>query len=344
MIRRLGLGLTVGIAVAAIGALLSLRLADGDAKWGVLLGEVIAAVSGAFAPTVLDIWQERRAALAGAPQLEDLFEISPAAVLDPRLAVVDFIGRHDELTDLIRWCELEAGSHLRLLTAPGGVGKTRLVRHFALWAAELGWDWRPLDEGEVLETAISRARAATSRPLLLTVDYAEARLGLDGLLRQLSSCSQHDRVRVLLVARSKGEWWNRLIDGASPRVAQLIGDPDVAVEIPTAIDASISEEEIVTAAARDFARHLRRPMPAAVNVTKRTPGPARVLDLHVAALLAVLDGHPGETPEAGTAIPVENVLEMLLQHERRYWTVTADRTAGPRATRPGSPCRRSPAG
>ncbi|MFD0656111.1 hypothetical protein [Thermocatellispora tengchongensis] len=45
--------------------------------------------------------------------------------------------------------------------------------------------------------------------MLLVVDYAETRTGLAALLQQVAADTGR-RVRVLLLARSAGEWWQRL--------------------------------------------------------------------------------------------------------------------------------------
>jgi hypothetical protein len=41
---------------------------------------------------------------------------------------VDFVGRENELVALMAWCQDDSESRLRLVTGPGGVGKTRLAQ------------------------------------------------------------------------------------------------------------------------------------------------------------------------------------------------------------------------
>ncbi|WP_346346802.1 trypsin-like peptidase domain-containing protein, partial [Streptomyces sp. SID161] len=84
---------------------------------------------------------------------------SPADLLRPEQAVVSFMGREDLLDDLTRWCQpppdrTRPAPHdgpaarwaweqnlvrARLLTGPGGAGKTRLAAELAARMTGLGW-------------------------------------------------------------------------------------------------------------------------------------------------------------------------------------------------------------
>ena len=66
---------------------------------------------------------------------------SPAHLLQARYAVVPFYepGRQDELEDLLTWCQSESAVAVRLITGPGGAGKTRLLIEHGLRLDEHGW-------------------------------------------------------------------------------------------------------------------------------------------------------------------------------------------------------------
>lgn len=138
MDRRAQAGLA-GVALAGLGAWAGQRLGGDSATAG--LGAGIGAVSGTFAPSVAGWLSARLSArqeLARTAELAGAVE-RPSRLLDPQRGVVEFVGRTDELTSLIAWCEQDTASMMRLLTGPGGVGKTRLALQLADVARELGW-------------------------------------------------------------------------------------------------------------------------------------------------------------------------------------------------------------
>ncbi|MGH3830069.1 MAG: hypothetical protein ACRDRS_06385 [Pseudonocardiaceae bacterium] len=74
--------------------------------------------------------------------------------------------------------------------------------------------------GAVAAEALTILRAATKRSsILLVVDYAETRAGLIDLLRSVAGHPEH--VRVLLIARSAGDWWS-LLGADVPAVRDLV--------------------------------------------------------------------------------------------------------------------------
>ena len=72
--------------------------------------------------------------------------------------------------------------------------------------------------------AISALRAVTRGHALLMVDYAEARIGLRQMLTDLAG-DQGAGVRVLLLARSAGDWWEQLGAG-EPAVWDMVRRPN----------------------------------------------------------------------------------------------------------------------
>jgi Tetratricopeptide repeat len=309
-------GLAVGLAAG--GAVLGAVLADG--RWA-LAGAAVGAVAGSFSPSVLEYFRGRdQARHHWEATTEPRAPAGPAGLLDPREEVVGFTGRDDELHVLMAWCTGgDNECRLRLITGGGGVGKTRLSVELMNRMRNKDWVCERVRDGrEAL--AIANLRATTSKRALLVVDYAETRTGLKDLVTALAS-DDGGGVRVLLLARSSGDWWDQL--GADePAVRQLARTAKAAeMQLAAVVRAGLTDADIVSGAVRAFATRLGVPE-RNVHMTGE-PGGRRILDLHAAALIAVLDesGHPE------VSVDIDSVLDQLLGHEERYWFQSA-RLAG----------------
>ncbi|MEV6798600.1 tetratricopeptide repeat protein [Micromonospora rifamycinica] len=315
--RRHAWWVGVPATVAGFGAWAA--LADDKTGWTVI-SAAAAGVVGGFGPTVADrlaakreIRRQREDALRGVTSAE--LPESVAWLLHPGQAVVDFIGRGWVLRQLESWTTDPGAVAVRLLTGAGGVGKTRLAREFADRLP--GWRCEWIHPGAEERTATLIASGDVPERLLVVVDYAETRdrAGVAALVCAAQRATGV-RVRVLLIARSAGLWWETL-SAAYPQQAQLLdavtGRSQV-VELPARIEES-APDEIVARAARDFAAHLGRPVPA-VEPRDR-PADTPVLRLHAEALLTVLDGKPRHGRY--------DVLTEVLGHEARYWRSAARR-------------------
>lgn len=132
-------------------------------------------------------------------------------------------------------------------------------------------------------------------------------------------------IRVLLLARSAGQWWEQLRAGEGA-VRDLVspagpeGSPLGAV-----LDVQLTDEEQVRAAIPVFAAALGTDPPDYVVVIPQARR-ARVLELHAAALVAVLEW----TAAPGVQVRVElgGVLGELLRHEERFWLGSGAAAAG----------------
>lgn len=234
---------------------------------------------------------------------------SPTMLLRADAEVVAFHGRQDVLADLERWClDGPHGQPLaRVLTGPGGQGKTRLARELMARLRRHGWV-----TGEVhSEPGDPRVLRTVQHPLLLVVDYAESRPELVRRLRTRTEASRHP-VRLLLLARSLGSWATKAT-GALPETRLHALSPD-------AEDRALAFRR----AARDIARRLADvtgrtdvDWPGlAETVPAVTSGAATALTVQMAALVALLRRAPGRDRR-----PLE--AELLEEHESKYWMETA---------------------
>ncbi|MFE6164157.1 tetratricopeptide repeat protein, partial [Streptomyces sp. NPDC056486] len=271
--------------------------------------------------------------LAPAAQERDLR--SPAMLLRADAEVVTFHGRHSELTDLRDWCHHEQPQSLavRVLTGPGGQGKTRLARKLTAVLRDDGWvtghlradltdtptgpgpDWSVLD---------------TAHPRLLVVDYAET---LPHQVRRLIEHlrTAHHPTRLLLLARADGDWKHQTLNAPAPTRATLADAP--VTELTPLVPRSApnrARADAFTAAATDLARLLDR-LPGhtatdwpALATTVRAPDLTHprydsALTLQMTALATLLQHGPAPVPTA----PGQLVEATLLSHEERYWDGTA---------------------
>ncbi|MFE1759966.1 tetratricopeptide repeat protein [Streptomyces sp. NPDC059513] len=253
---------------------------------------------------------------------------SPAALLQAGRQTVPFHGRKDLLADLLAWCG-RGGFGAWLLHGPGGQGKTRLAHHLAGLLAADGWAvlWPRAD---VIAAELRELRDV-AKPLLIVLDYAEARSGqLTALVEAAAHHPGSKPFKVLLLARTAGDWWVQ-----AKSVTLLVEDylddaPSIRLE-PLEQDLGPRPEAYRTAAralagalpsVRGLAGHDWR----TVADTLPTPslnhaGFANALTLQMTALADLLDtttpGSPGTAPPP--ADHVQGVEDRLLGHERRHW-------------------------
>ena len=155
---------------------------------------------------------------------------TPGSLLAASAAAMDFTGRSEELARMEAWRDNEDRRFsVLLITGEGGQGKTRLAHEFAARSQQARWAGgflrtvRPGDttgNDERMRILAERTRGA-SRPLLLTVDYAETRYKEIAVLADALERRPPTRpVRLLLLSRSAGAWWDDLL-------AEVLG-PDAA--------------------------------------------------------------------------------------------------------------------
>ncbi|WP_263972713.1 tetratricopeptide repeat protein [Streptomyces aureocirculatus] len=241
----------------------------------------------------------------------------PARLLDARYALVDFTGRHDELARLAAWRDGPDQVSALLVHGPGGQGKSRTAAQFARSSHARGW--RVLQARHATAGLLSPALPLSGRtegdaPVLMVVDYAERWPTADLIELLLDAVRQGGRVRVLLVARPRGTWWQHLV--------HRLGDFDIPVAdlgLPgLSDDADVAPQTLFRTARDCFARALGVPDVDAVGPPDglaSDPEYHQVLAVHMAALAAV-DAHRRhrEAPDGAAAVSA-----YLLARERAHW-------------------------
>ncbi|MFD5633682.1 tetratricopeptide repeat protein [Streptomyces sp. NPDC127077] len=259
---------------------------------------------------------------------------SPAALLRADTEAVAFHGRDKELADLHAWCTTgPAKAAIRVITGPGGQGKTRLARRLTDTLSREDWVTAHLRSDLAdHDTPPDLTPLTTALPLLLVVDYAETR---PRLLRRLVThlhTTRH-RVRLLLLARCDGEWRTDTLSATPPVRRLLAAAPVIPLGPLRAADRpDQGRNKDFRNAARDLACLLPRvpnhDWTALAGLIRPAddlshPRYANALTLQMTALVTLLQ----HGPRPVTADPGASAEEILLEHEGRFWKDSADADA-----------------
>jgi tetratricopeptide (TPR) repeat protein len=261
------------------------------------------------------------------PAPDALVRRAPSWLLAARHRVVPFHGRDDDLARLRDWRDNRApGVSVRLVHAPGGQGKTRFAAQFGGASTRAGWIVATArHRSEVAAAAGADQQLAVYRTgLLIILDYAE-RWPLDDLIKLLQ---QHQSaavtpIRVLLIARSGGGWWQSLV-----YQLRKLGIADAEEWELAALAEHLSDRQAIYVAARD---RFASVFGVAVSIT--TPGPDlgsprfdMVLALHMKALVDVDAASRGVRPPSGQ--DQAGLSSYLLAREHDYWQAAYHNSIG----------------
>ncbi|HEY0169173.1 MAG TPA: tetratricopeptide repeat protein [Jatrophihabitans sp.] len=275
---------------------------------------------------------------------------SPAMLLRADYETVDFYGRTELLTELVEWCtDSHADIDVRLITGQGGLGKTRLARqlvtavngrpsahgqHSATQHAGRAWLAGFLSEPTAQNQLPVDRLADTAAPVLLVIDYAETRAAeIADLLRRLWA-GDGAPVRLLLLARAAGEWWDQLArDLAGP-----VGATEQLAPLDTTATARAAAFETAVSAFATRLPTLPTIVPGvdwAAHAQALTPpsdlddsGYGSPLTLQLAALLRLLATADANPPASGSPGSVAAEQELISRHEQKYWAATAPARLG----------------
>jgi len=265
----------------------------------------------------------------------DPAKLPPGALLRADCAAaVPFHGRGAERAGLDQWCESDARLGILLYTAAGGMGKTRLFLETCQRFEQAGWRAGFLLRPERPEIALGAeelwgALLGEGKPLLVVVDYAESRqdelVPLLVAADRLSGASEC-HLRVVLLARAAGDWWERLKREGNG-VGDLLQGPATQWHKlrPLAMN-DADRTASYWAAVKTFADALGRPVTEAGPEDVGSPVYERVLLLHMRALAAI---------EGVQVQGEQGLLEYVLTRERRFWAKKAAAAGLPHALEDG---------
>ena len=256
------------------------------------------------------------------------FRLALPTLLRPEHGLVPFLGRQVLLDRITGWCQDPATDRpLLLVTGGGGSGKTRLGREACVRMLMVGWDTGLADDERRDGTPTDRLQ----RPTLLVVDDADLHTGLiAALVGYLRWDDSGPEVRLLLLARAAGAWWDRLVRQQELADAYTVLDLD-QYPVPLA-----DRAEHFRSASTAFAAYSSRgaqPADPPPSAGLDDPAYGEPLLIHIAALLrtaeasATLPLGPGQehSPDrdltAGQPGPPvrQALLQTLCERERIRW-------------------------
>ncbi|SEE62182.1 type VII secretion system-associated protein [Streptomyces sp. TLI_105] len=269
----------------------------------------------------------------------------PWTWLAPETALHPLVSRPEE-ADLVEWAREGRDTVARLVCAPSGQGKTTLARQVCAQLRDLGWTAGILDLERAsaphtagaasMVSSLSRAARRWDRQLaavaalprlsgraLLVIDSAEVhRSRIEELLHtitELPAVHEVPPVKLLLLARDTGEWWEELSVGShrhhwiERQVARLppltegmgVTELDALWRDATGGFLQAAKQAGMSVAASS-AHGIGDDRPTTVPTT---------LHLYAAALLRVLDAVEGRTTSLHDR---EHPITGLVEHEQRY--------------------------
>jgi glycosyltransferase involved in cell wall biosynthesis len=230
-------------------------------------------------------------------------------------ALLEFdAARQPDVDKLNEWLDdLTWPLSLRLITGAGGAGKTRLALELCQTRKGIGWNAGFLDSNLEAPGMMAAWRIIHERrqPTFVVVDYAETRQTvLLAFLRAALQTPTDQPMRILLLARDGGEWWDNLPSKDSQCEALLSGYATTGpFRLSPLYAAEKDRRHAYLKALTAFAESLGVTAPI-VDPDLGGDHFERPLYVQMAALLSLY----GERPTTA-----QGLTRALLNHERRYW-------------------------
>lgn len=191
----------------------------------------------------------------------------PTALVVADYGIIPYDDSRGLKADLLGWAldNSNAGPAGRLYAAAGGYGKTRLaLEAVTILREEHGWRTGLLPRAALEKTDIHGEQDADARlkrffdsrgdkGALLVLDYAEGRTAQIERVTKAALASKGSPIRIMLLARGAGEWWEEL--HKESREIQLVYDQTPVAAIAGDI-APERRETFFNAAANAFAKQL----------------------------------------------------------------------------------------
>lgn len=208
---------------------------------------------------------------------------------------------------------------LQLHAGQGGAGKTRLLLEVCE-RLERTSEWRAGFASRSQSSGLYDL-LQEDKKCLIVLDYAECRTSeIIEIIRMVLATPNTPAVRLVLLARDGGDWWDHLdraAKGEDP-IVKLLNRP-TAKTGPYRMTKELVEKQerniVFNEALHDFATSLNLSVQTVPSLDLSNDPFGNPLFIHLAAL-ATLRGKPSVDDKA--------LLNMLLAHERSYWRQLLD--------------------
>ena len=130
-------------------------------------------------------------------------------LLDWRIAIAKMVGRDEEMEALRAWADHDNPISVKIISGPGGAGKSRLAGQFALSLQDEDWS-----AGFVKLDGRDQVYRQGENGSLLIIDYPEERQKrMDTLFEDLAALDGSHKLRILFLTRTSfREWQSRMVD------------------------------------------------------------------------------------------------------------------------------------
>jgi tetratricopeptide (TPR) repeat protein len=173
-------------------------------------------------------------------------------LLSWRARLAPLVGRERDKSTLLQWARQGRRARIRLLSGPGGVGKSRLAAEVAEMLRAEGWTAGFVRPNDPVIVPLRRAG------LFLIVDYPEENPDeVRALLREFAFRELREvPMRLLVLSRQGGDRWFDFVESA--HAGELMDAQELGLSGLAATDPA----QVVVGSQQRLVEHYRRPAPA----------------------------------------------------------------------------------